>query len=196
MSREPVTKRTRVSRVHSSARVAVAGTVVLATTLGAGAQQAGPEDLLRAVRLNDLASVGASLTAGIDANSLDRDGRTALQVAVRYGHLEAARLLLDTGASVDARDADGWTALHLAAQDGDTDLLRLLVERGADVESADPYRYRALHLAARDGHAAACELLIDAGADASARIDVGFTPADLAERFPDLHDWLLGQQSR
>ena len=74
--------------------------------------------------------------------------------------------------------------------------LRLLVARGADVEAADPYRYRALHLAARDGHAAACELLIDAGADANARIDVGFTPADLAERFPELQAWLLGHQTR
>ena len=186
----------RASRVLSYARVAVPGAVLLATALGAGAQPTTPGDLLRAVRLNDLASVGGYLEAGIDANSLDRSGRTALQVAVRYGHRDIARLLLDSGAGVDARDADGWTALHHAAQDGNSNFLRLLVARGADVEAADPYRYRALHLAARDGHVAACELLIDAGADANARIDVGFTAADLAERFPDLHAWLLSHQTR
>ena len=49
---------------------------------------------------------------------------------------------------------------------------------------------------ARDGHADACELLIGAGADANARIDVGMTAADLAERFPDLQVWLLSHQSR
>ena len=151
MSREGHTRENRESRVFSYVRAAVPGLVLLATALGAGAQPAAPGDLLRAVRLNDLASVGGFLEAGIDANALDRHGRTALQVAVRYGHLEIARLLLDTGAGVDARDADGWTALHHAAQDGDTDFLRLLVSRGADVEAADPYRYRALHLAARDG---------------------------------------------
>ena len=129
MSRAQGTGKARESWVFSSAFAAVAGAAVLAATLGAGAQPAAPEDLLRAVRLNDLASVGVFLEAGIDANSLDRSGRTALQVAVRYGHLDIARLLLDSGAGVDARDADGWTALHHAAQNGDTDFLRLLAER-------------------------------------------------------------------
>ena len=196
MSRGRRTGKARESRVFPYAFAAVVGAAVFATTLGTGAQPAALEDLLRAVRLNDLASVGGLLEAGIDANTLDRHGRTALQVAVRYGHLDIARLLLDSGAGVDARDADGWTALHHAAQDGDTDFLGLLVARGANVEAADPYRYRALHLAARDGHAAACELLIDAGADTNARIDVGLTAADLADRFPELQDRLLGRQTR
>ena len=43
---------------------------------------------------------------------------------------------------------------------------------------------------------AACELLVDAGADAGARIDVGLTASDLADRFPELQGWLLDRQTR
>ena len=186
----------RVSRVFSLLRTACAGAIVLAATAGAGAQTAVPGDLLRAVRLNDATSVGAFLEGGLNPDSLDRNARPALQVAVRYGHFGIARVLLDANANVNARDADGWTALHHAAQGADAQILHLLIARGADIEATDSYRYRALHLAARDGHDAACEVLIEAGADAGARIDVGFTAADLAERFPDLHDYLLDSQAR
>ena len=177
-------------------RPAFAGATMLVAAAGASAQTAPPGDLLRAVRLNDGASVGVFLEGGTDPDSLDRNGRPALQVAVRYGHFDIARLLLDANAGVNARDADGWTALHHAAQGGDSEMLRLLIARGADIGAADPYRYHALHLAARDGYDAACEILVEAGADAGARIDVGFTPADLAERFPDLRVYLLDDQNR
>ena len=189
-------RKARASRVFSSVRSASATAMLLAAATVAGAQTAAPGDLLRAVWLNDAAAVGNFLEDGADPDSLDRNGRPAVQVAVRYGHFDIARLLLDANADVNARDGDGWTALHHAAQDGDTEMLRLLIARGADTDAADPYRYQALHLAARDGHDAACEILIEAGADAGARIDVGFTPADLAERFPDLQAYLLNRQSR
>ena len=186
----------RASRACLPSRAPLAGVALFVAAAGAGAETATSGDLLRAVRLNEVASVAALLGAGVAPDSLDRNGRPALHVAVRYRHLEIVRHLLDAGASVDARDADGWTALHHAAEGGDLDVLRLLLTRNADVAAADPYHYRALHLAAREGHRAACELLIEAGADAGARIDVGFTPAILAERFPDLQDYLLGKQAR
>ena len=194
MSREDSAgKAARLSRVFSFVRAPFTGMMVLVTTATAGAQAVASGDLLRAVRLNDVVSVGALLEEGTDPDSLDSNRRPALQVAVRYGHAGIVLRLLEAGAGVDARDADGWTALHHAAQDGDIDVLRLLIEHGADVGAADPYRYRALHLAAREGHRPACELLLEAGADADARIDIGFTPADLAERFPDLRDHLLAR---
>lgn len=186
----------RASRACPSSRALLAGVALFVAAAGAGAETAASGDLLRAVRLNEAAAVAALLGAGVAPDSLDRNGRPALHVAVRYRHLEIVRRLLDAGAGVDVRDADGWTALHHAAEGGDLDVLRLLLTRNADVAAADPYRYRALHLAAREGHRAACELLIEAGADAGARIDVGFTPAILAERFPDLQDYLLGKQAR
>ena len=207
MSREPDGAGIRVSQARPLTRRALAsatargcgllaGAMALATAAGAGAQTATSGDLLRAVRLDDAASLVVLLDAGIHPDAPDRNGRPALQVAVRYGHLDVARRLLDAGAGIDARDTDGWTALHHAAQGGDIGALRLLLAYGADVDAADPYRYRALHLAAREGHGAACELLVEAGADPGARIDVGFTPATLAERFPDVQDYLLGRQTR
>jgi ankyrin repeat protein len=149
----------------------------------------------RAVRLDRADDVRAYLESGGAPDILDANGRTALQVAIRYGHDDLVEGLLAAGAGVDVPDAHGWTALHYAAGVGDLGALRRLLAAGARVSRADPYRYQPLHIAAREGHGAACELLLEAGADVSARIDVGYTAADLAERFPALQDFLRDREA-
>ena len=160
------------------------------TLASASAAQSDVKDFLKAVRLNDLTSVTAHISAGGDAQLTDRDGRSALHVAVRYGHNKLVVLLLDSTRNVDQRDADGWTALHHAASMGDLVLTRQLLEYGAHPNATDEYHYGPLHLAAREGHYEVCEALVRAGANPKATIDVGFTPADLAEQHPELQDYL------
>ena len=49
------------------------------------------------------------LDDGIDVNSIDLDGRTALHIAACEGHVEVAKLLLSRKANIDARDRWGST---------------------------------------------------------------------------------------
>lgn len=49
------------------------------------------------------------LQEGVDVNSIDLDGRTALHIAACEGHLEVVRLLVQWRANIDARDRWGST---------------------------------------------------------------------------------------
>ena len=80
--------------------------------------QAG--DLLAASAMSDdAATLQVLLDAGIPADTADRQGRTALQVAVLWGSRQAVRLLLGRG-------ADAAKALDAARDRGDEELIRLL----------------------------------------------------------------------
>lgn len=57
----------------------------------------------------DVAGVKDLLDEGIDVNSIDLDGRTALHIAACEGHVEVAKLLLSRKANIDARDRWGST---------------------------------------------------------------------------------------
>lgn len=57
----------------------------------------------------DVAGLEDLLDDGIDVNSIDLDGRTALHIAACEGHVEVAKLLLRRKANIDARDRWGST---------------------------------------------------------------------------------------
>lgn len=57
----------------------------------------------------DVKGVMELLKEGVDVNSIDLDGRTALHVAACEGHVDVATLLLKWKANVDARDRWGST---------------------------------------------------------------------------------------
>jgi ankyrin repeat protein len=84
--------------------------------------------------------------------------------------------------------------MHHAAAGGELGAVKVLIGAGARVDVMDPYRYRPLHLAARQGFTEICKLLVRHGADPRARIDVGFTAADLAQdQFPTLAEYLRAE---
>lgn len=62
----------------------------------------------------DVAGVKDLLDEGIDVNSIDLDGRTALHIAACEGHVEVAKLLLSRKANIDARDRWGSTVDSLS----------------------------------------------------------------------------------
>ncbi|CAI0407564.1 unnamed protein product [Linum tenue] len=61
----------------------------------------------------DARGVEDLLNEGIDVNSIDLDGRTALHIAACEGHAEVVKLLLNRRASIDARDRWGSTVSPL-----------------------------------------------------------------------------------
>lgn len=81
----------------------------------------------------DVKGVEDLLNEGIDVNSIDLDGRTALHIAACEGHVEVAKLVLSRRANIDARDRWGSTAAADAKYYGNIDVYNILKARGAKV---------------------------------------------------------------
>lgn len=99
---------------------------------------------LTAVSMTRLARVQELLALGVDPNTADPWGRTALQMAVRYAYnneadaLVIVQTLLAAGADINAADAEGFTALKHAAIYGYPEILRYLIAAGAEVNHRTP----------------------------------------------------------
>src|SRR6185437_2405504 len=93
-----------------------------------------PEDLFRAVRTNDLATIRTGVIRKTAATARDPRGATLLMHAAAFGSVDAVRILLDGGVPVNAKNAFDATALLWGA--GDPVKTKLLVAEGADVNAA------------------------------------------------------------
>ncbi|PSS35754.1 Serine/threonine-protein kinase [Actinidia chinensis var. chinensis] len=98
-----------------------------------------PENLDATMQLLFMACQGDAkgvqdlLDDGIDVNSIDLDGRTALHIAACEGHVEVAKLLLSRKANIDARDRWGSTAAADAKYYGNVEVYNILKARGAKI---------------------------------------------------------------
>ncbi|URD87904.1 serine threonine protein kinase [Musa troglodytarum] len=96
-----------------------------------------PENLDSTMQLLFLASRGdfkgmeELLRFGVDVNSIDLDGRTALHIAACEGHVNVVKLLLSWRVNVDARDRWGSTAAADAKCYGNVEVYNILRARGA-----------------------------------------------------------------
>ncbi|XP_044498090.1 integrin-linked protein kinase 1-like [Mangifera indica] len=96
-----------------------------------------PENLDSTMQLLFLACRGDTkgvqdlLDDGLDVNSIDLDGRTALHIAACEGHVEVVKLLLQRKANIDARDRWGSTATADAKYYGNVEIYNILKARGA-----------------------------------------------------------------
>ncbi|XP_043706675.1 integrin-linked protein kinase 1-like [Telopea speciosissima] len=81
----------------------------------------------------DVKGVEELLNEGVDVNSIDLDGRTALHIAACEGHVEVVKLLLSRKANIDARDRWGSTAAADAKFYGNVEIFNILKARGAKV---------------------------------------------------------------
>lgn len=117
-------------------RVLLLALVVLASQmLGACQPRAVPEDqIVIAVRQNDVGTVHEWLAGGGDANLKTRDGDPLLYVAAGpRGGIDVAETLIGGGADVNGKNEDGRTVLENAAGWCDVEMVRLLLNSGADL---------------------------------------------------------------
>ena len=74
--------------------------------------------------LGELAEVEKSLANGVDVNSKDDEGYSALQAAAENGYLDVVKLLVEKGANVDYKGE--YTALQLAEMAEQVEIIEYL----------------------------------------------------------------------
>ncbi|XP_046144492.1 protein phosphatase 1 regulatory subunit 16A isoform X2 [Osmia bicornis bicornis] len=94
--------------------------------------------LLEAAARNDIdevtyVSVRRLLKKGVNPDSTNEDGLTALHQCCIDDNEEMMKLLIEFGANVNAEDSEKWTPLHAAATCGHLHLVKNLIARGANL---------------------------------------------------------------
>jgi uncharacterized protein len=131
----------------------------------ADAQEAGNLDQIRSLA-----------SAGIDIDTKDAYGATALMKACLWDQRDVVGLLLELQADVNVRDSSfGSTALIFAALAGNLEIAQLLLAHGANPNAATRVGGTALMAASRANHKRIVDLLLDHAADPSRRDKRGFT---------------------
>lgn len=141
------------------------------------------QQLVSAVKKNDLESARKLIERGADVNQTDNRGNSLLIVAAADGHGEMVKLLLDAGADLTAVDSSMQaTALHAAAYLGHPQVMQILVDYGIDLDAQGPYNgYTALHDAVWQNNVEGVRILKIAGANTNIKGDNNKTPLDLAK---------------
>lgn len=100
---------------------------------GAALAQDPGDELRRAATAGDVAKVKELLDKGVDPNSANRYGGTALSFACDKGQTEVVKLLLDRGANPNSKDTFyNFTAIGWAAQKGHGEIVKLLLDKGVE----------------------------------------------------------------
>jgi ankyrin repeat protein len=145
----------------------VAVLVIAATTVTTSGQSAFP--LIDAVRRQEISLVQAVLNKGVDINSMQGDGATALHWAVHLDNLPIVELLIRTGANVNVSNDLGVTPLFIASGNGNGAIVSRLLAAGATPnEPAVANAVTPLMAAARAGSPGPVAALLSYGAEANA----------------------------
>ncbi|KAG9759988.1 hypothetical protein KCU73_g3113, partial [Aureobasidium melanogenum] len=106
---------------------------------------------------------------GINPNSQDERGMTALSWAVYKRHETIVQLLLGIDQiNVNVRDPKGRTPLHVYSSAGNSKIVQALLQRGADVNESGDHG-TALQTASAKGHDKIVYMLLKSGADVNKR---------------------------
>ena len=125
--------------------------------------------LVDAAEQRDAASVRALLQTGVDVNTAQIDGTTALHWAAHHDDAETVALLVRAGADVDVVNRYGVPPLAQASTNGNAAIVKLLLEAGADANTTMKGGETVLMLAARSGNAETVQALLARGADPNSR---------------------------
>ena len=132
------------------------------------------------------------LSAGADANAIERDGASPLYLACETGNATFVKLLLSHGANPNIETTDKYP-MHAACKGQYYDAVKLLLEYNADVNVHDRTGKTALHYALQSksrycyDRRTACDkitdlahLLLDGGASVNSTSENGETPFYIA----------------
>ena len=138
-----------------------------------------PEDVVKAVRAGDVATLEDYLAGGADADARQTTpaGRGLLCWAALTRQAACLAALLENGAGVDVPDNSGFTALNYVVNYGDDANrlaeVRLLLDAGADVDKCDNRGFTPLIHGCVRGRGDAVRALLAAGANYDLRNEMG-----------------------
>lgn len=129
-------------------------------------------DFVASAMDGDKTAVSLFLKAGMDVNTTEENGATALIAATVKKHPEVVRLLLDHGAKPDMKcnmgDERGMTPLLAAISAKSPEIVTMLFNKQADPNLASDTGMTPLMLAGAVGNVKVITLLLDAGAKVNA----------------------------
>lgn len=80
---------------------------------------------------NDIDEVKYYLKLGVNINTTNIDGLTALHQACIDDNFDMVKFLIDNNADLNVQDNEGWTPVHAAISDGNLEITKYLVSKGA-----------------------------------------------------------------
>ena len=116
--------------------------------------------LHEAVVAGDLDRVRVLIASGVDVNTVDSDGTTALHWAAHHDDVESGQQLLAAGADPTRANQFGAQPIALASENGSAKFIQLLLDAGANPNAASPEGETILMTATRTGGVAAVRLLL------------------------------------
>ncbi|XP_027101948.2 uncharacterized protein [Coffea arabica] len=125
---------------------------------------------------------------GINLDTRDDRGYSALMVTAMEGHVEAFQLLLYAGADVKLSNKRGETAILLSQLNQNREHFeRVMLEFAIEKGNCNAGEFDALHFAARHGNSDAVKLLTNRGYNVNTPDVNGYTPLMLAAREGHAH---------
>ncbi len=121
--------------------------------------------LLKAAAAGNAGIVREQLAQGVDINSKDARGYTALHTAAYSGHPSIVELLIGHEADVEAKTNHGFTPIRLAASKGQHAIVECLRSAGADVTARTNAGATPTDAAVNNGDVAMVNYLMDAAKD-------------------------------
>ena len=89
-------------------------------------------DLFKACENNEIIKVSNLIHYGIDINSKNDSGNSALFISTKFKNKSLVEYLIENGANINQQNNKGMTSLHIAALYGYVDIVMLLVKNNAN----------------------------------------------------------------
>ncbi|MFD0829788.1 ankyrin repeat domain-containing protein [Neobacillus sp. M.A.Huq-85] len=110
------------------------------------------EQFFKAVEKGNIAEINNLLNQGVNINSQDRVGRTALMIATYANDIETVKALIEKGADVNIQDHLKNNPFLYAGAEGYIGILKLTIEVGANPKLLNRYGGTALIPASEHGY--------------------------------------------
>ena len=116
--------------------------------------------MLDAVRRENVNELTRLLNDGIDVDSKNAAGFTALYIACCRNQQEIVKVLLERNANANIKTNDYNSAMHELSRNGNNLLAELLIKYGVYINIRDMNGWTPLHEACENGHVEFVELLL------------------------------------